>query len=112
MAIVQRALDVGITLFDTAEIYAFGRSERILGQALGDRRSEAFLATKILPVFPIGPVVLQRARGSLRRLGVETIDLYQIHQPNPVVPLTSTMPAFGQLQILRCHLVGLQGVVE
>ncbi len=88
VAIVHRALDVGITLFDTAEIYAFGRSERILGRALDGRRDEAFLATKIFPVLPVGPVVLQRARGSLRRLGVKSIDLYQIHQPNPVVPLT------------------------
>jgi aryl-alcohol dehydrogenase-like predicted oxidoreductase len=97
VAIVHRALDLGISLFDTAEAYAFGKSERILGRALGDRREEAFLATKILPVFPVGPVVLQRARGSARRLGVKKIDLYQIHQPNPVVPLSSTMPAFRQL---------------
>jgi aryl-alcohol dehydrogenase-like predicted oxidoreductase len=96
-AIVQRALDVGITLFDTAEIYGFGRSERILGQALGDRRDEAFIASKIFPVLPIGPVVLQRARGSVRRLGIDALDLYQLHQPNPVVPLSSTMPAFAQL---------------
>ena len=54
-AIVQRALDVGITLFDTAEIYGFGRSERILGKALGDRRDEAFIASKIFPVLPVGP---------------------------------------------------------
>src|SRR5580658_1966768 len=97
VGIVERALDVGITLFDTAEIYAFGRSERILGRALGDRRDLAFLATKILPVFPVAPVVLHRARASLRRLGVKKIDLYQIHQPNPVVPLSSTMAGFGQL---------------
>jgi len=97
IAIVHRALDVGITLFDTAEIYAFGRSERILGRALEGRRDDAFLATKIFPAFPVGPVVLQRARGSIRRLGVKCIDLYQIHQPNPVVPLSSTMPAFAQL---------------
>jgi aryl-alcohol dehydrogenase-like predicted oxidoreductase len=96
-AIVERALDVGITLFDTAEIYGFGRSERILGRALAQRRSEAFLATKILPVLPVGPVVMSRARGSARRLGVTSIDLYQIHQPNPVVPLSSTMPAFARL---------------
>ncbi len=96
-AIVQRALDVGITLFDTAEIYGFGRSERILGQALGPRRDEAFVASKIFPVLPIGPVVLQRARASVRRLGIDALDLYQLHQPNPVVPLSSTMPAFGQL---------------
>jgi aryl-alcohol dehydrogenase-like predicted oxidoreductase len=97
LAIVHRALEVGITLFDTAEAYAFGRSERILGRALADRRDEAFLATKIFPILPVGPVVLQRARGSIRRLGVKSIDLYQLHQPNPVVPLSSTMPAFGQL---------------
>jgi len=96
-AIVKRALDVGITLFDTAEIYAFGRSERILGRALGDRRDEAFVATKIFPAFPVRPVVIQRAAGSLRRLGTNRIDLYQIHQPNPVVPLSSTMSAFRQL---------------
>jgi aryl-alcohol dehydrogenase-like predicted oxidoreductase len=96
-AIVQRALDVGITLFDTAEIYGFGRSERILGKALEGRRDEAFIASKIFPVFPIGPVVLKRARGSVQRLGVDALDLYQIHQPNPVVPLSSTMPAFAQL---------------
>ncbi len=107
-AIVHRALDVGITLFDTAEVYAFGRSERILGRALGDRRDEAFLATKILPVLPVGPVVLQRARGSARRLGVKSIDLYQLHQPNPVVPLTSTMPAFAHL--IDEGIVGHAGV--
>jgi aryl-alcohol dehydrogenase-like predicted oxidoreductase len=96
-AIVKRALDVGITFFDTAEIYGFGRSERILGKALAGRRDGAFIATKLFPVVPVGPVVLQRARASARRLGIDTIDLYQIHQPNPVVPLSSTMPAFAQL---------------
>jgi aryl-alcohol dehydrogenase-like predicted oxidoreductase len=97
LAIVHRALEVGISLFDTAEAYAFGRSERILGRALVDRRDEAFLATKILPILPLGPVVLHRARASARRLGVKSIDLYQLHQPNPLVPLSSTMPAFAQL---------------
>jgi len=96
-AIVQRALEVGITFFDTAEIYGFGRSERILGKALAGHRDEAFVATKLFPVVPVGPVVLQRARKSARRLGVETLDLYQIHQPNPVVPLSSTMSGFAQL---------------
>jgi aryl-alcohol dehydrogenase-like predicted oxidoreductase len=107
-AIVHRALEVGITLFDTAEAYAFGRSERILGRALAERRHEAFLATKIFPVLPLGPVVLQRARGSIRRLGVKSIDLYQLHQPNPLVPLSSTMAAFAQL--MDDGLVGHAGV--
>ncbi len=49
-AIVRRALDLGVTLFDTAEIYGFGRSERILGQALGEDLSSVFVATKIFPL--------------------------------------------------------------
>ena len=85
-AIVERALDLGINLIDTAEIYGFGKSERIVGEAIADRRDEAFIATKILPVAPLASVVEQRARGSARRLGVEQIDLYQLHWPNPLAP--------------------------
>ena len=55
-AIVRRAVELDITLFDTAEIYGFGRSEKILGQALGEDRERVFLATKILPVLPVAPV--------------------------------------------------------
>lgn len=95
--ILNRALDLGINLIDTAEIYGFGRSEKIVGRALGPRRHEAFLASKILPVAPLGPVVEWRAAGSLRRLGTDHLDLYQLHQPNPLVPLTATMPAFSRL---------------
>ena len=95
--IVERALAVGITFFDTAEIYAFGRSERILGAALAGHRNEVFIATKLFPVLPVGPVVVHRAHASARRLGVEALDLYQIHQPNPAVPLSATMPAFARL---------------
>jgi aryl-alcohol dehydrogenase-like predicted oxidoreductase len=83
--LVSRALDLGINLIDTAEIYGLGRSERILGEALGDRRDEAFIATKITPVMPLAPVVEQRAQASLRRLRTDHIDLYQLHWPNPVV---------------------------
>jgi aryl-alcohol dehydrogenase-like predicted oxidoreductase len=96
--IVRRALELGITLFDTAEIYGFGRSERILGAALGERRSEAFVATKIFPLFPIASVVERRAAASAARLGVPTIDLYQVHQPNPVVRDGPTMRGMRRLQ--------------
>lgn len=95
--IVQRALDLGINLLDTAEIYAFGRSERIVGQAIAGRRDEAFVATKLFPVVPVGPVTEQRGRASARRLGIDTIDLYQIHQPNPVVPLSLQMQGMRSL---------------
>ena len=82
-AIVERALDLGVNLIDTAEIYAYGRSERIVGAAIRDRRDDVFLATKVFPVLPIAPVVRQRADASARRLGVDAIDLYQVHLAQP-----------------------------
>jgi aryl-alcohol dehydrogenase-like predicted oxidoreductase len=96
--IVHRALDLGVTLVDTAEIYGFGKSERAVGRALEGRRNEAFIATKIMPVLPIPPVVVQRGHASLRRLGVDVIDLYQIHQPNPIVPIGMQMQGMRRLQ--------------
>ena len=107
-AIVRRALELGVTLFDTAEIYGFGRSERILGQALGEDREQVFLATKILPVLPVAPVVEQRAVASANRLGAHRLDLYQVHQPNPVVRDGTIMRGMRALQ--RVGLVGEVGV--
>ncbi len=107
-AIVRRALDLGVTLFDTAEIYGFGRSERILGEALGDDIESVFLATKILPLLPLAPVVEQRAIASANRLGARHLDLYQVHQPNPVIGDPTTMRGMHALQ--RVGLVGEVGV--
>src|SRR6201993_3788066 len=107
-AIVRRALELGVTLFDTAEIYGFGRSERILGQALGENRETVFLATKILPVLPVAPVVEQRAVASANRLGAHRLDLYQVHQPNPVIRDRTIMRGMRALQ--RVGLVGEVGV--
>src|SRR4051812_10692466 len=95
--IVRRARDLGVTLFDTAEIYGFGKSERILADALGDDRSSVVVATKIFPLAPIPPVVRDRARSSAQRLGLKTIPLYQVHQPNPVVPDSVIMPGLRRL---------------
>jgi aryl-alcohol dehydrogenase-like predicted oxidoreductase len=106
--IVQRALEVGINLIDTAEIYAFGRSERIVGQAIADRRDDVFVATKLLPVLPLPAVVVDRARRSARRLGVDAIDLYQVHWPNPVVP--DRVVAEGLRRLLDAGLVRNVGV--
>jgi aryl-alcohol dehydrogenase-like predicted oxidoreductase len=97
-AITLRALDLGINFLDTAEIYGFGESERILGRALAGRREEAFVATKIFPVIPFSPVVQQRAVASTDRLAIGAIDLYQVHWPNPVVPITQTMRGMAALQ--------------
>ena len=60
---MERALDLGVNVIDTAEVYAYGRSERIVGAAIRDRRDDVFLATKVFPVLPIAPVVRQRAVG-------------------------------------------------
>jgi len=107
-AIVARALELGVTLFDTAEIYGFGRSERILGRALGENRDAVFLATKILPVLPVAPVVEQRAVASANRLGARRLDLYQVHQANPLVRDGTIMRGMRALQ--RVGLVGEVGV--
>jgi aryl-alcohol dehydrogenase-like predicted oxidoreductase len=106
--IVRRALELGVTLFDTAEIYGFGRSERILGQALGDALPAIFLATKILPVMPVAPVVEQRGVASAERLGARRLDLYQVHQPNPGVRDGTIMRGMRALQ--RVGLVDEVGV--
>lgn len=107
-AIVARALELGVTLFDTAEIYGFGRSERILGGALGEDRDRVFLATKLFPLLPIAPVVEQRAVASADRLGARTLDLYQVHQPNPLVRDGTIMRGMRALQ--RVGLVREAGV--
>ena len=90
-AIVKRALELGITLFDTAEIYSGGRSERILGAALAGQRENAYVATKLWPLYAFRELVSLRLRASLGRLGMERVELYQLHWPNPLVPLSWTM---------------------
>jgi aryl-alcohol dehydrogenase-like predicted oxidoreductase len=107
--IVHRALGLGVTLFDTAEMYGFGRSERILGEALRERpEPPVFLATKLFPVLPLAPVVEQRAVASASRLGTHRIDLYQVHWPNPVISDATIMRGMSTLQ--RVGLVGEVGV--
>jgi aryl-alcohol dehydrogenase-like predicted oxidoreductase len=105
--IVKRALELGVNLIDTAEVYGLGRSERIVGQAIRGRRDEVFLATKL---FPIGlPFQVRwRAQASARRLGASRLDLYQLHWPSPLFPPGQTMPRLSRL--LDSGLVGHVGV--
>ena len=106
-AITRRALELGINLVDTAEIYGPWRSERIVGEAIRGRRDQVFVATKLFPVgLPF--MVESRARGSARRLGVERIDLYQQHWPSPLFPPRATMPRFRRL--VERGLIGHVGV--
>jgi len=96
IAILHRALELGINVVDTAELYGLGRSEKIVGEAIRNRREKVFLATKLYPVgLPIQ--VGARARASARRLGVDRLDLYQLHWPSPIFPLRYTMPRFKRL---------------
>ncbi|HXY44369.1 MAG TPA: aldo/keto reductase [Acidimicrobiales bacterium] len=95
-SIVARAVALGVNLFDTAEVYGFGASERILGAAVAECREQVFIATKVLPVAPLPSVICRRAEGSARRLGIAEIDLYQLHWPNPAVPLRLQMEGMRQ----------------
>ena len=106
-AVVARALDAGITLFDTADIYGGepGRSETLLGRALGAERDNIVLATKFgLPMNKEGTAkgasrrYIERAvEASLKRLGTDHIDLYQLHTPDPLTPLEETLSALQSL---------------
>ena len=102
-AVVDAALDAGINFFDTADIYGDTMSEELLGRALRGRRDRALIATKF--GIASGPCeggarpeyVRRSADGSLKRLGVDVIDLYQLHQPDPHTPLADTLGALGEL---------------
>lgn len=107
-AIVRRAVELGVTLFDTAEIYGAGRSARILSRALGKDRESVFIADKFFPLAPGIPPVRQRARASANRLGVSQLDLYQVHYPNPIVSDRMIMHSMRSLR--QAGLVGEIGV--
>ncbi|HUQ40341.1 MAG TPA: aldo/keto reductase [Acidimicrobiales bacterium] len=103
-AVVDAALDAGINLFDTADIYGGGQSEVLLGQALGDRRDQVVIATKFgmgdgssLPKGASATSVAAACEGSLRRLGTDRIDLYQLHAPDGEVPQDETLEALDRL---------------
>jgi aryl-alcohol dehydrogenase-like predicted oxidoreductase len=101
--VVGAALDAGINFFDTADIYGQTRSEEFLGRALGRRRDEAVIATKFGMVVDeqrqgARPEYVRRAaKDSLRRLGTDRIDLYQLHKPDPTVPIAETLGALDDL---------------
>src|SRR5689334_10609025 len=104
---IQQALDAGITTFDTANMYSDGSSEEIVGRALADfaRREDVVIATKLF--YPMGgdpstgglsrTAVLTQIDESLRRLGTDYVDLYQIHRWDPEVPIEETMEALDEV---------------
>jgi aryl-alcohol dehydrogenase-like predicted oxidoreductase len=101
--VVDAALDAGINFFDTADIYGGGQSEQFLGPALGSRRKQVVLATKFGMKFGemtggAKPAYVKQAlEASLRRLGTDYIDLYQLHQPDDSTPIEDTLGALDDL---------------
>lgn len=109
-AVVDAAIDAGVTLFDTADIYGreYGLSEELLGQAITGRRDQIVLATKFGHADYDSPIpnwgakgsrryVRLAVEGSLRRLGTDWIDLYQLHTPDPLTPVAETIAALDEL---------------
>jgi aryl-alcohol dehydrogenase-like predicted oxidoreductase len=111
-AMVRRALELGITLIDTAEVYGFGESERIVARGLAaagpELAARAFVATKLLPILPLPSIVASRAAASRDRLEVAAIDLYQLHWPNPIVPVRTQ--AAGLRRVLDAGIARHVGV--
>ncbi|MFO1425633.1 MAG: aldo/keto reductase [Steroidobacteraceae bacterium] len=104
--VVDAALEHGATLFDTADVYGAGQSEQFLGKALGARRHRAIIATKFGSPMREGPfpqggasraAVMAAAEASLRRLGTDYIDIYQLHRPDPQTPIEETLRALDDL---------------
>ena len=104
-AVVDAALDAGITLFDTADIYGGTKSEEFLGKALGKRRGDIVLATKFGMAVGGDETkkggsrrwIMRAVEDSLTRLGTDWIDLYQFHQPDPDTPIDETLRALDDL---------------
>jgi len=97
IAALRAGLDRGLTLIDTAEMYGDGRSEQLVGEAIAGRRGEVFLVSKVYPHNASLRAMPKSCEASLRRLGVDTIDLYLLHWPGSV-PLAETVEAFEALR--------------
>ncbi|MCE3274089.1 MAG: putative oxidoreductase [Ramlibacter sp.] len=98
IAALRRGIELGLTLVDTAEMYGDGRSERLVGEAIAGLRDQVFLVSKVYPHNASRRAMPQSCDASLKRLGVDTIDLYLLHWPGSV-PLAETVEAF---EALRC----------
>jgi diketogulonate reductase-like aldo/keto reductase len=94
---LTRGIELGINLIDTAEVYASGRSEEVVRDAVRGARDDVFIATKVSQDHLRHDEVIRACDGSLARLGTSYIDLYQVHWPNPGVPIRETMKAMEEL---------------
>nr|MBA2447866.1 aldo/keto reductase [Chloroflexota bacterium] len=105
VAVIRRALDLGITFVDTADVYNVGRSEELVGKAIAGRRGEVIVATKVGMAMSDSPYarglsrrwIMRSIEDSLRRLGTDYVDLYQAHVPDDDTPLEETLRAMDDL---------------
>jgi aryl-alcohol dehydrogenase-like predicted oxidoreductase len=100
VAAIHASLDAGVTFFDTAPAYGNGESEEILGQALGPNRPKVVVATKVPPTHLEPALLRQSCEASLRAVGTDYIDLYQVHWPNPKLPWE---PTYRTLEALKAE---------
>lgn len=97
IAVLQHGIDLGMSLIDTAELYGGGHAEEVVGHAIAGRREQVFVASKFNPAHSGYASVLAAAEASLRRLGTDYLDLYQLHWPEPRIPFEETVAALEQL---------------
>jgi len=105
---LRLGLDLGMTFVDTAEMYGAGHSEEVVAKALDDWRKPVFVASKVSPSHFAHEELLRSARKSLDRLRMKQMDLYQLHWPNPRIPIAETMKAMER--VVRDGLARLIGV--
>jgi aryl-alcohol dehydrogenase-like predicted oxidoreductase len=122
--VVHRALDLGVTLFDTADVYGQGASEEQLGLALGDRRKDVVIASKFGMAMEKGgkgasrQYIMSAVEASLARLKTDWIDLYQLHQHDPATPIEETLRALqdliaqGKVRYIGCSNLSAPQLVE
>ncbi len=105
---LDAAEELGVNLIDTAEIYGLGRSEEIIGELIRGRRDRFVIATKVGPHRLTFDGIIRACEGSLRRLGVQHVDLCQVHWPNPLVPIRTYMRAMERLLLMgRIGAIGV-----
>ena len=124
--VIHKALDAGITLFDTADVYGGrGGSETVLGQVLGERRKDIVLATKFAMAMDDGEkkgasrrYIMSAVEASLQRLKTDWLDLYQVHRPDPLTPIEETLRALddlvraGKVRYIGCSNFSAAQMVE
>ncbi len=96
--VIRSGIEMGLSLIDTAENYGQGIAENIVGKAIKELRNKVFIATKFSPEHSSYQQVIKACEGSLKRLNTDYIDLYQLHWPNPKVPLEETLKALQDLK--------------